>query len=51
LIYAYAFGQSFTPASQPWMALLIGVGAAVVLAILAYPVEHRVTISGRRWGS
>jgi hypothetical protein len=38
LIYGYLFGQSFTPASQPWLALLIGVGAAVVLALLAYPL-------------
>ena len=38
LIYGYLLGQSFTPASQPWLALLIGVGAAVVLALLAYPL-------------
>ena len=38
LIYGYLLGQSFTPASQPWIALLIGVGAAVVLALLAYPL-------------
>jgi hypothetical protein len=38
LIYGYLFGQSFVPASQPWLALLIGVGAAVVLALLAYPL-------------
>jgi hypothetical protein len=38
LIYGYLFGQSFSPASQPWLALLIGVGAAVILALLAYPL-------------
>lgn len=38
LLYGYLLGQSFTPASQPWIALLIGVGAAVVLALLAYPL-------------
>ena len=38
LIYGYLLGQSFTPGSQPWLALLIGVGAAVVLALLAYPL-------------
>ena len=38
LIYGYLFGQSFFPASQPWLALLIGVGAAVILALLAYPL-------------
>jgi hypothetical protein len=38
LIYGYLLGQSFTPTSQPWVALLIGVGAAVVLALLAYPL-------------
>jgi hypothetical protein len=38
LIFGYLFGQSFTPASQPWLALMIGVGAAAVLALLAYPL-------------
>jgi len=38
LIYGYLLGQFFTPGSQPWLALLIGVGAAVVLALLAYPL-------------
>jgi hypothetical protein len=38
LIYGYLFGQTFTPASQPGLALLVGVGAAVVLALLAYPL-------------
>src|SRR4030042_6562281 len=38
LIYGYLLGQSFTPGSQPWLALLIGVGAAGVLALLAYPL-------------
>jgi len=38
LIYGYLLGLVFTPGSQPWLALLIGVGAAVVLALLAYPL-------------
>ena len=38
LISGYLLGQFFTPASQPWLALMIGVGAAVVLALLAYPL-------------
>ena len=38
LICGYMLGQSFTGASQPWIALLIGVGAAVVLALLGYPL-------------
>jgi len=38
LIYGYLLSQAFTPASQPWLALLIGVGAAVVMALLAYPL-------------
>jgi hypothetical protein len=36
LICGYMLGLSFTPGSQPWIALLIGVGAAVVLALLGY---------------
>jgi hypothetical protein len=38
LISGCLLGQSFTPASQPWLALMIGVGAAVILAVLAYPL-------------
>jgi hypothetical protein len=38
LIYGYVLGQSFVPASHPWLALGIGLGAAVVLAVLAYPL-------------
>ena len=38
LTSGYLLGQSFTPASQPWVALMIGVGAALVLALLAYPL-------------
>jgi hypothetical protein len=38
LISGYLLGQFFAPASQPWLALVIGVGAAVVLALLAYPL-------------
>jgi len=38
LIYGYLLGQLLAPASQPWLALLVGVGAAVVVALLAYPL-------------
>jgi hypothetical protein len=38
LISGYLLGQSFTFASQPWLALMIGAGAAIVLALLAYPL-------------
>jgi hypothetical protein len=38
LISGYLLGQFISPASQPWLALIIGVGAAVVLALLAYPL-------------
>jgi hypothetical protein len=38
LIYGYLLGQFFVPAGYPWLALVIGVGAAVVLAVLAYPL-------------
>jgi hypothetical protein len=38
LFYGFLYGQSFYPASHPLMAILIGVVAAVVLAVLAYPL-------------
>lgn len=38
LIYGYVFGQSLIPAGHPWLALMMGAGAAVVLAVLAYPL-------------
>ena len=38
LIYGYLLGQFFAPGSEPWLALLMGVGAAVVMALLAYPL-------------
>lgn len=38
LIYGYAFGHSWLPASHPWLSLAIGLGAAVLLAVLAYPL-------------
>jgi Domain of unknown function (DUF4203) len=38
LIYGYMLGYSWAPASNAWMPLAIGVGAAVVLAALAYPL-------------
>ena len=40
LISGYLIGQSFTPASQRWLALMIGVGAAVHGAARLSPVEH-----------
>ncbi len=38
LIYGFIYGQSFYPVHHPFMAILIGVIAAVVLAFLAYPL-------------
>ena len=38
LIYGYLLGQSFVPASHPGLALVIGLGAALALAVLAYPL-------------
>ena len=38
LFYGFIYGQVFYPASHPFMAILIGVIAAVVLALLAYPL-------------
>lgn len=38
LIYGYIFGQSFISVGHPWLALVVGVGAALVLALLAYPL-------------
>jgi hypothetical protein len=38
LTYGYLFGHSFLPASHPWLSLAIALGAAVVLALLAYPL-------------
>jgi hypothetical protein len=38
LFYGFLYGQSFYPTSHPLMAILIGVMAAVVLAVLAYPL-------------
>jgi len=38
LIYGYLLGQFLAPASHPWLALIIGLGAAVFLAMLAYPL-------------
>lgn len=38
LIYGYLLGHSFVPSSHPWIALAIGLGAAVILAMLAYPL-------------
>lgn len=38
LLYGFIYGQSFYSASHPFIPILIGVVAAVVLAILAYPL-------------
>jgi hypothetical protein len=38
LIYGYMFGYSLVPASHPWLSLGIGLAAAAVLAVLAYPL-------------
>jgi hypothetical protein len=38
LIYGYALGHSWLPASHPWLSLAMGLGAAVLLAALAYPL-------------
>ena len=38
LLYGYLFGQSFYPASHPFMSFLVGAIAAAVLAVLAYPL-------------
>jgi hypothetical protein len=37
-IEGYVLGQSFVPAGYAWLAPVIGIGAAVVLAVLAYPL-------------
>ena len=38
LIYGYLLGFSWVPASHPGLSLVIGLGAAVVLAVFAYPL-------------
>ena len=38
LIYGYGLGQAWALASHPGLSLAIGVGAALVLAALAYPL-------------
>lgn len=38
LIYGYALGHFWVPASHPGVSLAIGLGAAVILAALAYPL-------------
>jgi hypothetical protein len=37
-IEGYVLGQSFVSAGYAWLAPVIGIGAAVVLALLAYPL-------------
>ena len=52
LIYGYMLGYSWAPAGNSWMPLAIGVGAAVVLAALAYPLwSIGVIILGAALGS
>jgi hypothetical protein len=38
LIYGYLLGHSWVTASHPWLSLAIGLGAALVMAALAYPL-------------
>jgi hypothetical protein len=38
LIYGYALGHAWAPASHPGLSLLLAIGAAVLLAVLAYPL-------------
>jgi hypothetical protein len=38
LFYGFIYGQSFYPASHPFISILIALVAAVVLALLAYPL-------------
>lgn len=38
LLYGYLFGQLLAPASHPWLSLTLGIVAAVILAVLAYPL-------------
>jgi hypothetical protein len=38
LIYGFLFGHSFVPLGHPGIALAIGIVAAVILAMLAYPL-------------
>ncbi|MEW6660205.1 MAG: DUF4203 domain-containing protein [Thermodesulfobacteriota bacterium] len=38
LLYGYLLGHSWVPASHPGLSLAIGLGAAFVLAALAYPL-------------
>jgi hypothetical protein len=47
LIIGYAVGQTFVQASHPWLSLVLGVIAAIALAVLAYPLwSIGVTLSG-----
>ena len=52
LIYGYMLGYSWAPAGNSWIPLAIGVGAAVVLAALAYPLwSIGVIVLGAALGS
>jgi len=51
LLYGFIYGQSFFPASHPFLSILIGVAAAVALALLAYPLwSFGVTAVGSALG-
>ena len=51
LMYGFIYGQSFYPASHPFLSILIGVAAAVILALLAYPLwSFGVTAVGAALG-
>ncbi len=38
LFYGYLLGQILAPVNHPWLSLAVGIGAAVVLAVFAYPL-------------
>lgn len=38
LFYGYWLGESFVSTGHPWLSLIIGLGGAVLLAVLAYPL-------------
>lgn len=51
LLYGYALGQSWAPAGHPGVSLAVGLGAAVVLGVLAYPLwSLGVIIAGAALG-
>ncbi len=38
LFYGYVYGQAFFPTSHPLVSILVSIGAAVLFALLAYPL-------------